>query len=138
MAAGLLPSGLRSPAAHDLEDTAGGHLVCLARQKTDNGRDVIGLFTAMVVSESGWRRLSAVAHLERIHHFLRPGDEMSTNKVGMFDQCKNHQMVMVMAVPADGAMALARMLYLRPSWARARVKPMIAALAAEYLSENKY
>ena len=43
-----------------------------------------------------------------------------------------HQIVIVMAVPADGAMALAKILYLRPSWARARVKPMMAAFAVEY------
>ena len=40
-------------------------------------------------------------------------------------------MVMVMAVPADGAMEFALMLYLAPSIARVLVNPMIAALAAE-------
>ena len=39
------------------------------------------------------------------------------------------QTVMVMAVPAEGAMALARMPYLAPSMARVRVRPMMAALA---------
>ena len=41
-------------------------------------------------------------------------------------------MVIVMAVPADGAIELAKMLYLLPSTARARVKPMMAAFAVEY------
>lgn len=41
-------------------------------------------------------------------------------------------MVIVMAVPADGAMVLARILYLLPSTARVRVKPMMAAFAVEY------
>ena len=41
-------------------------------------------------------------------------------------------MVMVMAVPAEGAIELALMLYFAPSMASARVKPMIAALAAVY------
>lgn len=35
-------------------------------------------------------------------------------------------------MPADGAIAFALMLYLAPSIARARVKPMMAAFAAEY------
>ena len=41
-------------------------------------------------------------------------------------------MVMVMAVPADGAIEFALMLYLAPSIARPRVKPMIPAFAAVY------
>ena len=41
------------------------------------------------------------------------------------------QTVLVMAVPADGAMALAKMLYFFPSIARVRVKPMIAAFAVQ-------
>ena len=41
-------------------------------------------------------------------------------------------MVIVMAVPADGAIELAKMLYFLPSIARVRVKPMIAAFAVEY------
>lgn len=43
-----------------------------------------------------------------------------------------YQMVIVIAVPADGAITLAKILYLRPSMAKERVKPMIAAFAAEY------
>lgn len=39
---------------------------------------------------------------------------------------------MVMAVPAEGARTLARMLYLAPSIANVRVRPVIAALAVEY------
>lgn len=38
---------------------------------------------------------------------------------------------MVMAVPALGAMQLARMLYFSPSMARVRVKPRMAAFAVE-------
>ena len=41
-------------------------------------------------------------------------------------------MVEVIAVPADGAMAFAIMLYFLPSMASDRVKPVIAALAVEY------
>jgi hypothetical protein len=41
-------------------------------------------------------------------------------------------MVMVMAVPADGAMTLARILYFLPSIASVRVNPIIAAFAVEY------
>lgn len=43
-----------------------------------------------------------------------------------------YQMVIVMAVPADGAIEFARILYFLPSIARVRVKPMIAAFAVEY------
>lgn len=42
------------------------------------------------------------------------------------------QMVIVMAVPADGAIELAKMLYFLPSIARVRVNPMMAAFAVEY------
>jgi hypothetical protein len=42
-----------------------------------------------------------------------------------------YQIVWVMAVPAEGARTLERMLYLRPSMARVLVKPIIAALAVE-------
>lgn len=45
-------------------------------------------------------------------------------------------MVIVMAVPADGAIELARMLYFLPSIARVRVKPMIAAFAVAYYRQN--
>jgi hypothetical protein len=45
-------------------------------------------------------------------------------------------MVIVMAVPADGAIELARMLYFLPSMARVRVKPMMAAFAVEYCRHN--
>ena len=40
--------------------------------------------------------------------------------------------MLVIAVPADGAITLARMLYFLPSIAKVRVKPVIAALAVEY------
>ena len=43
-----------------------------------------------------------------------------------------YQIVCVIAVPAEGAIALALMLYLAPSIAKLRVNPMIADLAAEY------
>ena len=43
-----------------------------------------------------------------------------------------HQMVEVMAVPAEGAIALALILYLAPSIPSVFVSPMIAAFAAEY------
>jgi len=42
------------------------------------------------------------------------------------------QTVLVIAVPAEGAMVLARMPYFLPSMARVRVKPMIPAFAVEY------
>lgn len=47
-----------------------------------------------------------------------------------------YQMVIVMAVPADGAIELARMLYFLPSIARVRVRPMMAAFAVEYYRQN--
>lgn len=40
--------------------------------------------------------------------------------------------MLVIAVPAEGAMALARIPYFLPSMARVRVKPMIPAFAVEY------
>lgn len=49
----------------------------------------------------------------------------------------SYQIVEDMAVPADGATQLARMSYLLPSMARARVRPMIAALAVEYCLYSK-
>ena len=42
------------------------------------------------------------------------------------------QIVAVMAVPADGAIALAKMLYFLPSMASVRVRPVMAAFAVEY------
>ena len=54
-----------------------------------------------------------------------------------FPRCSvTYQIVMVMAVPADGAIEFARMLYFRPSTARVRVKPMMAAFAVEYYRQN--
>jgi hypothetical protein len=41
-------------------------------------------------------------------------------------------MVLVIAVPAEGAMTLAIMLYFAPSIASVRVRPVIPALAVEY------
>jgi hypothetical protein len=41
-------------------------------------------------------------------------------------------MVMVMAVPADGAMTFAKILYFLPSIASVRVRPTMAAFAVEY------
>jgi len=41
-------------------------------------------------------------------------------------------MVLVMAVPADGAITFINMLYFFPSRASVRVKPVIAAFAVEY------
>lgn len=55
---------------------------------------------------------------------------------GFPDSLVTHQMVIVMAVPADGAIELARMLYFLPSIARVRVKPMMAAFAVEYYRKN--
>jgi hypothetical protein len=43
-----------------------------------------------------------------------------------------YQIVLVIAVPADGAMTFARMLYFLPSMARVLVKPVMAAFAVEY------
>lgn len=43
-----------------------------------------------------------------------------------------YQTVAVIAVPAEGAIAFATMLYFLPSIARVRVKPVMAALAVEY------
>jgi len=45
---------------------------------------------------------------------------------------QSYQIVLVIAVPADGAMTLARMLYFFPSMERVRVRPVMAALAVEY------
>ena len=45
---------------------------------------------------------------------------------------KTDQTVLLIAVPATGAMTLARMLYLFPSKASVFVRPMIPALAVEY------
>jgi len=42
------------------------------------------------------------------------------------------QIVLVIAVPAEGAIVLARIPYLMPSVARVRVKPMTPAFAVEY------
>jgi hypothetical protein len=44
----------------------------------------------------------------------------------------SHQIVLVMAVPAEGAMTLLRILYFLPSIASVRVRPMIPAFAVEY------
>jgi hypothetical protein len=46
-------------------------------------------------------------------------------------------MVIVMAVPAEGAMTLAKILYFLPSRASVRVKPMMAALAVEYCEKER-
>jgi hypothetical protein len=46
-------------------------------------------------------------------------------------------MVAVIAVPADGAMTFARMLYFAPSSASVRVRPVIAAFAVEYLRQGQ-
>ena len=40
--------------------------------------------------------------------------------------------MLVIAVPADGAMTLARIPYFFPSMAKVRVKPVIPAFAVEY------
>jgi hypothetical protein len=45
-------------------------------------------------------------------------------------------MVLVMAVPADGAITFAKMLYFLPSRASVRVRPVIAAFAVEYYANN--
>src|SRR5258708_5912728 len=45
-------------------------------------------------------------------------------------------MVIVMAVPADGAIKITRMLYFLPPMARGRGKAMIAAFAVEYYRYN--
>jgi hypothetical protein len=45
---------------------------------------------------------------------------------------ETYQTVIVIAVPADGAMTLAKMLYFLPSIASVRVRPMIADFAVEY------
>lgn len=45
-------------------------------------------------------------------------------------------MVLVMAVPADGAMTFDRILYFLPSRARVRVRPVIAAFAVEYCANK--
>lgn len=42
------------------------------------------------------------------------------------------QMVLVMAVPAEGAIVLARMLYFLPSKPSVLVRPIIPAFAVEY------
>ena len=47
-----------------------------------------------------------------------------------------NQIVMVIAVPADGAIVLARILYFRPSKEIPRVKPRMAALAVEYYNDR--
>jgi hypothetical protein len=47
-------------------------------------------------------------------------------------EVKSHQIVAVIAVPAEGAMQLARIPYRLPSIARVRVRPIMAALAVEY------
>lgn len=46
-------------------------------------------------------------------------------------------MVAVMAVPAEGAMTLARMLYFLPSIANVLVKPIMPAFAVEYYSRTE-
>jgi hypothetical protein len=45
-------------------------------------------------------------------------------------------MVLVMAVPADGAITFAKILYFLPSRASVRVRPVIAAFAVEYWVKN--
>lgn len=45
---------------------------------------------------------------------------------------KKNQVFIVIAAPADEAMALAKMLYFLPSIASDFVRPMIPALAVEY------
>lgn len=45
-------------------------------------------------------------------------------------------MVLVMAVPAEGAMTLARMLYFLPSMASVRVRPVMPAFAVEYCMDG--
>lgn len=46
-------------------------------------------------------------------------------------------MVIVIAVPAEGAIALQRMLYFRPSKPSVFVKPIMAAFADEYCSTDE-
>jgi hypothetical protein len=47
-----------------------------------------------------------------------------------------YQIVLVMAVPADGAITFTNMLYFLPSRASVRVRPAIAAFAVEYCANN--
>ena len=52
------------------------------------------------------------------------------------DPTVTHQIIIVMAVPTDGAMGLPSMLSFLPSIVRVRVKPMMAAFAVEYRGCN--
>jgi hypothetical protein len=49
---------------------------------------------------------------------------------------QTNQMVFVIAVPAEGAITLAKMPYFAPSIASVFVKPIIPAFAAEYCNSN--
>ena len=75
-------------------------------------------------------------NLERVHHFLWPDfhkqiqDELKWELPLRYKA--TNQIVIVMAVPADGAMTLARIPYFLPSIARDLVRPMIPAFAVEY------
>ena len=62
---------------------------------------------------------------------------MGSAKFRPLDSLVAYHTVIVMAVPAEGAMELARMLYFLPSIARVRVNPMIAAFAVEYCRKNR-
>ena len=59
---------------------------------------------------------------------LYPGVRNIRNKKSF----QPYQIVLVIAVPADGAMTLASMLYFFPSTERVLVRPVMAALAVEY------
>lgn len=50
----------------------------------------------------------------------------------IFDRQETYHTVLVIAVPADGAITLAIMLYFLPSIARVFVRPMMPAFAVEY------
>lgn len=53
----------------------------------------------------------------------------------MLKMISSYQIVLVIAVPAEGAITFAMMLYFLPSIASVRVRPVIPALAVEYYKQ---
>ena len=76
-------------------------------------------------------------NLESINHLLWPVQSVSC-VIGKSQLRFSYQTVLVIAVPAEGAIVLAMMPYFLPSMANERVSPRIAALAVEYCSAYKY
>lgn len=128
----FLPSCLSCPTSHDLEQRTSGILVGFASKIANHRGDEVGLSGISLLNcQLRWKK-----YLECVNHFLWPKSKYKPASLA-FGTKKSNQIVIVIAVPADGAIALALMLYFAPSMPSARVKPMIAAFAVEYCNNGE-